>query len=63
MEETHANCAMGTLGGGPMGPRSAVLGGGDAWELLHWDLRVPFQGPRCAGLGGGNACELRHWGI
>eukprot|EP00959_Pyramimonas_sp_CCMP1952_P065389 1365027-Pyramimonas_sp.AAC.1 len=23
----------------PMGPRSAVLGGGDACELRHWDLR------------------------
>eukprot|EP00959_Pyramimonas_sp_CCMP1952_P297644 6226620-Pyramimonas_sp.AAC.1 len=23
----------------PMGPRSAVLGGGDACGLRHWDLR------------------------
>eukprot|EP00959_Pyramimonas_sp_CCMP1952_P030104 631241-Pyramimonas_sp.AAC.1 len=23
----------------PLGPRSAVLGGADSWELRHWNLR------------------------
>eukprot|EP00959_Pyramimonas_sp_CCMP1952_P245591 5133119-Pyramimonas_sp.AAC.1 len=48
-----------------LGPRSAVLGGGDACKLRHWNLRwrslLGHEAP--AVLGGGDACELRHWDV
>ena len=37
--ETNANCATGPSVELPMGPRDAVLGGGDACECSHWGLR------------------------
>ena len=47
-----------------MGPRNAVLGGGDACELRHLGPSVELpMGPRNAVLGGGDACEHCHWGL
>eukprot|EP00959_Pyramimonas_sp_CCMP1952_P023355 491196-Pyramimonas_sp.AAC.1 len=37
--ETHADCAAGTFGGAPVGPRNAAPNGGDACELRRRDLR------------------------
>eukprot|EP00959_Pyramimonas_sp_CCMP1952_P176440 3687317-Pyramimonas_sp.AAC.1 len=51
----------------PMGPRSAVLGGGDRCGHRHWGLKwssveLPM-GPRIAVLGRSGACGHRHWGL
>eukprot|EP00959_Pyramimonas_sp_CCMP1952_P239701 5009168-Pyramimonas_sp.AAC.1 len=59
-----------------MGPRSAVLGVGDACGLRDWDLQwssmraallgpsvdLPM-GPRNAVMGGGSTCGLRQWDL
>eukprot|EP00959_Pyramimonas_sp_CCMP1952_P150715 3154098-Pyramimonas_sp.AAC.1 len=48
----------------PMGPRNAVLGGGDARGHRHWGHWVTLpMGPRNAVLGGGDACGHRYWGL
>ena len=51
-----------------MGPRNAALGGGNACELRHWDLRwSSLWGYATLHWVGGNACgaamrtALRHW--
>ena len=47
-----------------MGPRNAVLGGGDASEMRNLGPSVELHmGPRNAVLGGGDTCELRYWGF
>eukprot|EP00959_Pyramimonas_sp_CCMP1952_P168780 3526261-Pyramimonas_sp.AAC.1 len=43
----------------PLGPRNAVLGGGDACECRA-SGGAPFMEPRNAVLGRGNACEHHH---
>eukprot|EP00959_Pyramimonas_sp_CCMP1952_P140690 2944178-Pyramimonas_sp.AAC.1 len=35
----------------PIGPRSAVLGGGGACNLRHWDLRDGMEGEEGGGSG------------
>eukprot|EP00959_Pyramimonas_sp_CCMP1952_P216595 4530287-Pyramimonas_sp.AAC.1 len=39
---THAGCVIEPSVGLPMGPRSAVLGVGDACGLRPWDIRWNF---------------------
>ena len=59
---------LGLSVGLPMGPRNAVLGGGDACGRQHWGLRwsslwghETCEG--CAEVGVGDACGRQHWGL